>query len=346
MSQSWIEDEPGLPEAARELEYLASRARARVFWLVPLALTLSIAGALFLSTSPPSFKSRVVIKVSDDNVESGEVRLARQDLLNKLNNTVFTRASLLRLMQQFGLDPGSESGRDLALKDLREEIELEVIQDYFPGPNQTLRSATHIVLSYSAGDAELALNVARALGGIVTTAASGERHTLASGAAESVGTGAAVVRAELQRSEDQRAQLLERLATLSGEERAAALLELKRAKRSTRWQESQLEQLTKQHSELSLHDQFDQKTLSLHFEVLDPGHLAPPPFFTPKETLVLAFGFLILFTLPWCGMLLGLIDGRVEDERQLKRLGLRSLGHIPAFGGYQLGSYRARTEHN
>jgi len=161
-----------------------------------------------------------------------------------------------------------------------------------------------------------------------------------------VGTGAAVVRAELQRSEEERAQLLEQVEALSGEERVAALLELNRASRAARWQASQLEELTKQHTELSLHDQFDQQMLSLHFEVLDPGHLAPPPRFTPKETLTLSFAVLILFTVPWCGMLLGLLDGRVEDERQLKKLGLRSLGHIPAFSGYQLASYSARTEHN
>jgi hypothetical protein len=64
---------------------------------------------------------------------------------------------------------------------------------------------------------------------------------------------------------------------------------------------------------------------------------------TPKVWRLLGqAAFLLLALLPIVAMSIGAFLPHVYDSEDVERLGLRALGHVPAFPGWQSGTLRAR----
>jgi hypothetical protein len=312
-----------------------------------LALLAAAAGAALVSRIPPSFTSRVVMKVRDPMTETGESSIAPRQLVDNLNHVFFTRAALSSIVSEFDLYPGAHGkALDLALEDMRDRFRIDVLQDYFPGRDEKMVRTTQLVLSFTAEDAEQSLRVARALAGIMAATESRIRQQAASVAVDNVAASQQALRAELERSELYEAELRGRVLAERGSARLLALLELRRAERAAGAVAERLLAIQEIATETSvlLHErELSPERIGLRFELLDSDRLAPAPLLGRREKVALTFCILLVLGVPALGVVIGLLDRRVVNGAGLRRLGLERFGHIPSFPGDRLGSFAART---
>src|SRR5690242_2815342 len=129
----WIEGEPGLREAWRELARLARRARFH--WGATLLLAIMAAGIVLTMrvVTPESYPAELVLSVTEGDLEGTAVapRTATR-LQDYVVNAVFSDARLLEVMQRHEISAAMRRKNEpAAIYGFREDITVEVSRNHF-----------------------------------------------------------------------------------------------------------------------------------------------------------------------------------------------------------------------
>src|SRR5262249_47766192 len=138
----------------REYRRLARRALARPWRTFGIALALALALAAHRVRTPPSFTARIVLRVSEGDLENDVAPAPNRQLREYVSDVVFSNDRLLGLMRTYHLSPKQlVHDPSQAVDDLRENIQIEVWRNYFldnrePGQPRSARLA----IEFTAGN--------------------------------------------------------------------------------------------------------------------------------------------------------------------------------------------------
>jgi hypothetical protein len=337
---SWIDDEPGWAWARHELACALRRARA--LWLRTLIATLVVTAlvTLYRARQQRTFEASIVMRVVEESFDEDTAPPTQRELTKYLRDVALSRAKLLGLIERHDLYPdkmGPDPSR--AIEQMNDDIELKVVQNYFAperyieGP---IRSA-RIVIAYRGRDPDVALVVARELGELITQEETRRRQLLTSLSAAHLDDAVAGLRHSLIEARREQARI-----NLVVDKTPMDVIRLRDLTDRIAGLEQQLEQLTFRNTNLALRSALEGRSEGMRFEVVDAGR--PPRVLLTHfgELMVLAV-VLFFFSLPLAALAVGVMDARLRDLDQLRRLGVEPLGHVPGFSGADVGSYRQRT---
>jgi hypothetical protein len=343
--RDFIDEEEGAAELLRESARLSRRALRRPYWVLGLtllsAMTLTVRRARKQSIYRSAMVFRIVERMTEENSPSPPRQLERF-----INKVVFSSARLAGVLERFNLYPQKRQHDPLrAVEEMRDDLDLRVWRNYFISDqevdNEEGRSA-RLLVGYSAHDPELSLAVTRALGRLITDVQEQNRLEQVRAARETLDQAAAESRDLLARH---RHELLEKqLAVEHASPTRAALLRIEIANLLGRMKsyERQAHEYLRQRNDYALQEAVERNRLGLVFEVVDPGRVAKiDPL--PRGAQLAIYGVtMFLVLLPLAGLLVGSLDPRIYQVEDLRRLGLRTVGEVPAFFGDGRLSLRER----
>lgn len=300
--QQWLNNELSLRAALRQALELCRHGLHRPWrvLLVTLGISLALVGWLALSKRDyaPSFVMRVVEADRDPN---SMPRLKRQ-LADYVRQGVLTSQPLLEIMRRHELYPSlmKKSSR-AALESFREEIDIEVYQNYFVearNPGDMPRSA-RLTVRYRSKDPVKALAVTRELGQLIMTHEQAMRRELALTAAS-----------DAERSRDQLQQALEERAgqvvakqtelARSSQPDARVQVELIGLLGSLEALEREVESAEHRAASLDLGAALERRGMGLYFQVVEDGTL--PSRAGRSRMLLLVFASSFVMGLPMVAM--------------------------------------------
>lgn len=305
MPRQWLANEPGLVAGLRQAAALC-RSGLRRPWLTLLLSALFSAGlvaALVIAKQQhaPVFMMRVV---EADRDPSNMPRLKRQ-LADYARQAVMTSQPLYEIMRRHGLYPSlMRKNARAALESFREDISIEVYQNYFledrvPG---ALPRSARLAVSYAAKDPVLALAVTRDLGALIINHEQRVRREQALLAAQQAERERdALALALRQRS----GQIVAKQTELAGlqEPDMRSQVELIGLLGTVSTLERELEAAERREAALELAAALERGGMGLYFEVVDEGAL--PSRAGRAQALVLWFGGAFLCGLPLVALSMG-----------------------------------------
>jgi hypothetical protein len=305
MPRQWLASEPGLVAGLRQAAALWRNGMRRP-WLTLLLSALLSAGlvaALVLAKQrhAPVFMMRVV---EADRDPSNMPRLKRQ-LADYARQAVMTSQPLFEIMRKHGLYPSlMRKNARAALESFREDISVEVYQNYFledrvPG---ALPRSARLAVSYSAKDPVLALAVTRDLGALIINHEQRVRREQALLSAQQ----AERERDALSRALEQRSgQIMAKQTELSRlpEPDMRTQVELIGMLGTVSTLERELEAAERREAALELAAALERGGMGLDFQVVDEGAL--PSRAGRVQALVLWFGGAFLCGLPLVALSMG-----------------------------------------
>ena len=162
-----LDDEPGVVAGIHQAVTLMKRALKRP--LVCLALALGFAALLvgLMVLKERQFAPRLVLRAVEMDRDPAQAPHPKRHLREYVLGAVFTSGPLYELIEKRGLYPGLfRKNRRAALESFREDIDVDVYQNYFleeRSEHDAPRSA-RVALSYRSTDRGLAVQVTRDLG--------------------------------------------------------------------------------------------------------------------------------------------------------------------------------------
>ena len=168
--QPWLTSELGVLGALRQSIELCRTGFARVGLTILLTSLVSglVLGALVLRER--TYAPRFALRVVEARQQTDDVRPLKRQLREYVRQAVFTSAPLLELMRRHGLYPRlAQKNVRAALESFREDIEIEVYQNYFVeerAAGSSPRSA-RLTVSFRDKDPARALAVTRDLGKLI-----------------------------------------------------------------------------------------------------------------------------------------------------------------------------------
>jgi hypothetical protein len=168
--QPWLTSELGVLGALRQSVELCRTGFARVGLTILLTslVTGLVLGALVLRER--TYAPRFALRVVEARQQTDDVRPLKRQLREYVRQAVFTSAPLLELMRRHGLYPRlAQKNVRAALESFREDIEIEVYQNYFVeerAAGSSPRSA-RLTVSFRDKDPARALAVTRDLGKLI-----------------------------------------------------------------------------------------------------------------------------------------------------------------------------------
>lgn len=170
MPGSWLDQEPAATAAVGQAGRLLHAGLSR--WVVLLGAVALYAAALAGSVlwTRYSYTPEYVMRVVEAERDPTGVPRPRWELAEYVRKAVFTSESLLDLMKRHDLYPSlARKNPRAALESFREDIEVEVRQNYFveARPVGAAPRSALLVISYHNADHETAVSVTRELGELV-----------------------------------------------------------------------------------------------------------------------------------------------------------------------------------
>ena len=168
--QPWLTSELGVLGALRQSVELCRRgfARGGLTVLLTSLVTILVLGALLLRAR--SYAPRFALRVVEAEQQTGEIAPLKRQLREYVRQAVFTSTPLLELMRRHGLYPRlAQKNVRAALESFKEDIEVEVYQNYFVeerAAGSAPRSA-RLTVSFRDKDPGRALAVTRDLGKLI-----------------------------------------------------------------------------------------------------------------------------------------------------------------------------------
>jgi hypothetical protein len=186
-TRSWLDDELSVRAAFGQVFTLCRAGlRKPVAWAVSIVAFVALVVAI-VAISKHSYAPSYLLRVVEAEREPGAAPRPRRQFADYVQKAVFTSAPLLAVIQRHGLYPSlARKNPRAALDSFREDIEVEVYQNYFleerevgSGP----RSA-RIRISYHDSNPEVAVAVTRDLGQLIVDHETTLRREQATRAAE------------------------------------------------------------------------------------------------------------------------------------------------------------------
>jgi hypothetical protein len=322
----WTDDEPGVAEARVDMSRALGRARRR--WLTTLLIATALTGALVYQRvmHVPTFDASIVVRVTEREFDETTKPPVSRELNADIQDAFLGRSTLLALIEELDLYPDKMTpDPTLALEAMRDDLEVHVVQNYFDPERDTglaARSA-RVVIAYRGRSPDHALALVRSLAQRFSDEKSQRRRAASQ---------AATFRAELQQSQlhAQMRALAEKHAALSqlAETSALAVVQLRRVAEESLALQIELDGASDENVRSQLRSNFEALQMGMQFEIVDGGR-RPVPLLSREQSIVLtgAIGFALLLPLSMLGV--GMLTARIDDERDIVRLGLRAMGRWP-----------------
>jgi hypothetical protein len=169
-SRSWLDDEQ------RPLAYVRQAARLVMFGVKrPLAfvVTAALFAALVVGAawfSKRSYAPSVVLRMVEADRAPTAMPAPRRQLAEFVRQGVFTSEPLLGLIRQYGLYPSlAKKNPRAALESFREDIEIEVYDNYFleERPLGAAPRSARLSVSFRGPNPQVAVDVTRALAALI-----------------------------------------------------------------------------------------------------------------------------------------------------------------------------------
>jgi hypothetical protein len=292
--------------ALRQGIELCRAAFGRRAWLTPLvALGLGLAVTAASLFGPREYAPRLVLRVVEADRTPGSLPPPRRQLAEYVRQAIFTSEPLLDVMRRRALYASlTQRNARAALESFREDIEIEVAQNYFVEERTAgdLPRSARLTVGFRAKDANLALAVTRDLGALVV------RHELASrrDQARAAALGAAQARDALVSVLQRRfGEVLAKQGEIS---KATApdprlQVELVSLLGSLAAIERQVDVAERRAANTDVGAALERRGIGLSFQVVDDGSL--PARAGQLQTALLAGGTTFLFGLPLIAMAVG-----------------------------------------
>lgn len=342
--RDWVAEEEGAGAALRELRRLFTRALRRPVKPIVIALLAALGVAGLRARKVRVYESRVVYRVSEGDLDPTTSPAAAKQLRSYILDVVFSSQRLLGVMEELDLYARERrKGPDFAVETMRDDFEVDVWRNYFIEDRRAEEAgrSARIGISYRHPDRQVAFDVVRRLGRLVEEQEQRSRIHLADEAVERASAAVAVARDDLARRRGM-ITAKEMAARRAGPaQRAMLLMDVDALRKGLGDVEARLHDLERKKAALELRASMERNHLGMRFELVDPGHLAPPGISRPKELVILGI-VTFLFMLPLGAMWAGAFDGRIYDAEDVHRLGLRLIGRLEPFPGDNVGSLEAR----
>ncbi|MEM6787082.1 MAG: hypothetical protein AAF715_06140 [Myxococcota bacterium] len=327
-ARAWEHDEEGLEDVRRDLRTLLDGSRRRWVWTLLLSLGITLVAVGLKARKDPKHTVDIVIRMTEKKFDDETRPPSTRDIRRHLYDVALSRTALLALIKEYDLYPDKMFDPVWAVEAMKEDIEIFVLSNYFSpetyieNPLRELR----LVVSYAHVDPEKALTTTRAMGKLIAREQTTVRRKVAMRTA-SAG-------AEAARMLQQDILLVRReIADLNRirDKNPLALVRLRRLVVELEVLQEQAGGMTQQVTNLGLRGELEKKVGGLEFELADEGR--PPRVLLDTRTRLIIIGvFLFLFCIPIVGIGVAAVDPIVYDRRQVGRLCLRYLGHLPVSG--------------
>jgi hypothetical protein len=325
---TWLEQEESLIVLGhRQVRRLVVRARCRPVATVCLAVGLGLVLFAAQARRPRKYEAEVGLLITEGAFAPDGRPRPRGELRAFINSAAFTNARLDGLIGKHDLTRQLGIGDHAAtLAGMRELIKVHTWHDYFDGYRQRAdppRTA-RVTIEFTAPDPALALAVARGLGELLAETQTAREAEKAKAQVEElhVLTGGAAAEAARRRVD------LERAIGAAGERSdLASLWRVQKTKRALETAENTSRSVAAELVSAQLYAQTVGR-VGNRVQVVDPG---VPPWRTPTraERLVRQAALAVIVSFPLVVVLVGAFDPTVRDAQDLRRAGMRLLGHVP-----------------
>ena len=275
MNRPWLAEEVGLAASGGQCVTLWRLALRRPWLTVSLSLLLTLAVGLGVAFGRRYYAPGFVLRVVETKAPRAGSPPMKRQLAEYVRQAVFTSQPLLALMRRHGLYPSLlRKNERAALESFREDIQLEVYQNYFVEDRRagSAPRSARLSVSYRDRDPARALAVTRDLGALIVSREQAARRDQAEIAASRAAQARnLLVSAYTRRSAD----VVTKQAELQGTPGASPELqvELVSLLGSLGSLERQLEKAERRASTLELNAAFEQQGIGLSFQVVDDGSL-------------------------------------------------------------------------
>lgn len=326
-------------------------------WVLLLASLLTALVVYSYARKPRQYIASVVLRVTQGelNDERG-APLPNIELESYVYDYVLNRGVLIEnIIKNEDLkkkDKGffrtyEKFGPDAAIEELREGLDITAFRNYFiyDSRYESVPRSLRLEISYTYTDPDVGYFIASKLATIVVDNEQAQRLREAKFAvtnAREVVNDAAATLATLQKQMNEARFKLEQ-AEISGDQtkRAAAYSETNALRDKIKQADSRLSTLRREQQAIEFRKQLEEREMGLLWEVardFRPQRLPPPG---PIRLALLAIVCFCVFV-PVCAIAFGTLDSRIYELEDVSRLGLPTIGHIPAFSGDHVGSLKSR----
>ena len=348
VDKTWIDDEPGAARSLVELERLRQRARRRPLLTIGLTLLLTAGLVGWRARGVRFYTARAILRVSEGDLDPMTAPRPKSTLRGYVTDAAFTNQRLLDIIKQRKLYPVlAHDDPNAAVAAMRKDIKVDVYRNYFlieRRPDDPPRSA-RIAISYRGRDPLVAQAV---LTDLADTVARNEQMARQASAEKLLAVLTQAVDDAQEALVTARRHIVEgdlARAQLKGADAMAMQVRVADLKRSIPGLEFDLQKSLDAKQKFALRTRFEQEQRGLRFDVVDEGFEETQTVFARPAVQLTVTGIVgLLLALPLCAILVGAIDSRIYDGDDVRRLGLRSLGIVPAYDGDDVGAFSKRRD--
>jgi hypothetical protein len=346
VSATWIEDEPAPSRALAELARLGRRALRRPVLLGLLSILGAAAFVGWRSRAVQSYTARAVLRVTEGDFDPLTSPNTRRKLRSYVLEAALTNPRLLEIIKKHHLYPLLvHDDPNAAVWALRNDMRVDVYMNYFlveRGVDDPPRTA-RIALSYRGRDPAVAQSVVRELSRIVEE---NEHLTRQTEAEQVVAVLDQAVDEAARNLSDARRDMVERSIALDRAPKAKAValrVQIDQLGRSIVGLELQLKDAIENKHRFDIRARFEEEQRGIRFDVVDTRIEESTMVWSSRTVKLAVMGLLgLLLALPMAAIGLGALDSRVYDSDDVGRLGMHSVGIIPAYAGDTIGTLAER----
>jgi hypothetical protein len=299
-----LDDEPGVVAGIHQTVGFLKRALRRP--LLSIGLAAVFAGLLvgLMVWKEQLFAPRLVLRAVEMDQDPKQAPRPKRHLREYVLGAVFTSGPLYELMEKYGLYPSLfRKNRQAALESFREDIDVEVYQNYFieeRSEHDAPRSA-RVAIRYHSSDRDLAVKVTRALGALLVEHEGKVRREQSQKAAEAAGRALEGARRQLANRRAALSNARKRIET-DGDPRAE--VEFVGLVGSLPALETRVNEAARLKAAFELGAAFEQKRLGLVFQEVDGGSVPASEGLDRRDLALLGVTFFVL-GLPLIGLVVG-----------------------------------------
>ncbi len=299
-----LDDEPGVIAGIHQMVAFLKRALRRP--LLTISLSAALAGSLvgLMVLKEQRFAPRLVLRAVEMDRDPAQAPQPKRHLREYVLGAVFTSGPLYELIEKYGLYPGLfRKNRRAALDSFREDIDVEVYQNYFieeRSEHDAPRSA-RVAIRYHSSDRDLAVKVTRALGTVLVEHEAKVRREQSQKAAEAASRALEVAQRRLAVRHAALSSARQRIET-DGDPQAE--VEFVGLAGSLPAMEARVNDAARLKAAFELGAAFEKRRLGLVFQEVDGGSVPASEGLDRRDLALLGATFFVL-GLPLIAMMVG-----------------------------------------
>ncbi len=337
-----ILDEPRLWKVLRDV--LARAARQPIRTLAVAALATGSMLAVRVSM-PPAYVASLTFRMTEGDVQDSRSSPNPPARIREyISNVALTREQLLALMEKHGVAARlRQVNPEAALESMRQDIEIEVVRNYFLFDRRRAREprSAQIFLSFWGDDRAQVQAVVHDIGTIILESQAAGRSARLSQARELNALQARQARDRLQLMQEQHARLLVHGSAGDREDRAGVRAELALLEQEIRAVVGRVQNLERRAADLQFSQEAEQQRLGLSFRLVDESVKAVREPLRASE--IAGWGTIVFAVVsPILAVFFGAFNPRIYRAADVTASGFPLLGTVPRFAGDDAGALRAR----